>query len=102
LSGIENAAFDTDPPMLLFIWDWFPEKCLSNLKIFRLLLYRLDRKHRSNTLDNLARAFGDEKNRRRSRIARNVFANLFLILFEIGWLVRLNPRDIPRHIQFTG
>jgi Kdo2-lipid IVA lauroyltransferase/acyltransferase len=66
-------------------------------------LYRLDRKHRTIALDNLARAFGGEKTPSEiSTIARKVFANLFRILFEIGWLVRLDPRDVRRQVKISG
>lgn len=71
--------------------------------ILGLLLFRLDRKHRNIVTSNLAQAFGDEKKPAEiSRIAREVFSNLFRILFEIGWLLRLDSRDLRRHISISG
>jgi KDO2-lipid IV(A) lauroyltransferase len=67
------------------------------------LLYRLDRKHRTIAIDNLTHAFGGEKTPSEiSTIAREVLSNLFLILFEIGWLKRLDPRDVRRQIKISG
>ena len=67
------------------------------------LLYRLDRKHRTIAIDNLTQAFGGEKTPSEiSTIAREVLSNLFLILFEIGWLKRLDPRDVRRQIKISG
>lgn len=67
------------------------------------LLCRLDRKHRTIAIGNLTQAFGGEKTpSEMATIAREVFTNLFLILFEIGWLARLDPRDVRRQIKISG
>lgn len=67
------------------------------------LVYRLDAKHRNIALNNLALAFGNVKSQGQiEAIARQVFSNLFLIIFEIGWMMHWKPIQIQRKVQFSG
>lgn len=67
------------------------------------LVFRLAGRHRRIALDNLLRAFGGEITPGQAReITRRVFVNLVRILFEIGWLLRLDPRDARRQIRLDG
>jgi KDO2-lipid IV(A) lauroyltransferase len=51
-------------------------------------------------LDNLNRAFGREKRPHEiETIARRVFGNIILILFEIGWTLHLRPEDFTKHFK---
>ena len=68
-----------------------------------LFLFYVDRKHRKIVLDNLAWAFGKEKNdAERKKLAFHVFKNLFLILFEIGWFMNLSPDELKKYFRFEG
>jgi len=65
--------------------------------------YIVDREHRTIVIDNLTRVFGDIKTGKEIRaLARRVFCNTALMLFEIGWFTRLGPSDIPKHFRITG
>jgi KDO2-lipid IV(A) lauroyltransferase len=67
------------------------------------LLFAVDRKHRRIALENLTRAFGHEKPRARiETIARQVFVNLFRILFETAWSLRLDEKSFPHHFHIWG
>jgi KDO2-lipid IV(A) lauroyltransferase len=67
------------------------------------LLFAVDRKHRRIAIDNLTRAFGQEKSRARiETIARQVFVNLFRIVFETAWSLRLDEKSFPRHFHIRG
>ncbi|MFC1811247.1 lysophospholipid acyltransferase family protein [Thermodesulfobacteriota bacterium] len=60
-------------------------------------------KHRQITLNNLTQAFGHEKNPYEIKmLARKVFKNLGQILFEIGWFLRLRPKDFHKHFRIQG
>jgi len=55
------------------------------------IVFLADRRHRRIVIDNLTHAFGHEKNRFEIRIlAKRVFMNLMLIVFEIGWSLNLD------------
>jgi Kdo2-lipid IVA lauroyltransferase/acyltransferase len=65
--------------------------------------FRLDRKHRRITLDNLAFALGDKMDRRqRQCLARSVFRNLGQILFEVGWSLSASPAELNQQIHIEG
>lgn len=67
------------------------------------LWFRLDRRHRQVAINNLTYVFGYEKSPSQiRRMARRIFANLVMILFEIGWAHRASPAEIARHIRFDG
>ncbi len=67
------------------------------------LLFATDAKHRRITLDNLHRAFGNEKSKEQiDAIARAVFENLFHIVFELGWSLRLDETQLSAHFTVSG
>jgi KDO2-lipid IV(A) lauroyltransferase len=67
------------------------------------LLFALDAKHRRIAIDNLTRAFGHEKSEASIRgVAKRVFENLFRILFEVGWSLRLRDDELHKHFTITG
>jgi Kdo2-lipid IVA lauroyltransferase/acyltransferase len=67
------------------------------------LLFALDRKHRRIALQNLKLAYDGEKSDvERLAIARRVFENLFHLIFEIGWSLRLPADELPRHFSLSG
>ncbi|MBT3312767.1 MAG: lysophospholipid acyltransferase family protein [Desulfobacterales bacterium] len=67
------------------------------------LWFIIDRKHREITIDNMTRAFGREKNQSEIHdLARKVFSNICLIIFEMGWFVRLNKKEIVKKIKIEG
>ena len=75
--------------------------CLGNA--LGKIWFLTDRKHREIALANLTRAFGGEKSSREIRmLARSTFRQLGQILFEIGWLMRLDPKRDRRYFRVTG
>jgi len=67
------------------------------------LWFWLDRRHRQVAINNLTYVFGYEKSPSEIRqMARRIFANLVMILFEIGWSHGATSKEIPRHIRFDG
>ena len=65
--------------------------------------FRIDRRHREIALFNLERAFKREKSAaERRRIAKKVFGQLGRMLFEIGWVMRLDPKKDRRVFHITG
>ncbi len=67
------------------------------------LWYLLDRRHRNVALDNLARAYADEKSEAEIRkIAQQSFRNITRIPFEIGWSLRLSEKEIMRRCEVIG
>lgn len=68
-----------------------------------LLWYRIDKRHRTVTLDNLERAFGtDWSPGQRERVAKQVFKNIAAILFEVAWSCRFNKADFLSHFTIKG
>jgi KDO2-lipid IV(A) lauroyltransferase len=56
------------------------------------LWWHLDRQRKAIALHNLKLAFGEEKNEAERRVlARRVFMNLGLVIYEMCWALRLNP-----------
>ncbi len=67
------------------------------------VLFYVDQKHRKIVLDNLARALGKENTCfERKKIAFRVFQNLFLILFEIGWVMDLPLDALKKYFRLEG
>lgn len=67
------------------------------------LLFTLDHKHRRIAADNLTRAFGAEKTKDQvMAIAREVFVNLFRILFEIAWSINLPEHKFAEYFHIRG
>jgi len=67
------------------------------------LWFLLDRRHQQVAINNLTYVFGYEKSPTQIRqMARRIFANLVMILFEIGWSHRASHEEIVRQIRFDG
>ena len=65
--------------------------------------FRLDRRHREITLNNLAFAIGAELNpHRRWDTARAVYRNLGQVLFEVGWSLTASPAELDESIRIDG
>ena len=65
--------------------------------------FRLDRRHRQITLNNLAFAMGAELDgEQRWRTARAVFRNLGQILFEVGWSLRAPASELNHTVRIDG
>lgn len=61
------------------------------------LFFHVDKRHREVALDNLTLAFGREKTAGEIQaLAEQVFGNLGRIIFEIGWALRLAPKDFEQ------
>ena len=67
------------------------------------LWFLTDIRHRRVALDNLTRAVGDEKGPAEiESIARRVYRNLILILFEIGWSLHLRPEEFDDYFKIKN
>jgi KDO2-lipid IV(A) lauroyltransferase len=67
------------------------------------ILFKVAKKHREIALDNLTYAFGHEKQAEEiEKIARQVFINLVLVVFEIGWSLQLDERRLFKHFKIEG
>ncbi|MFZ0243129.1 MAG: lysophospholipid acyltransferase family protein [Desulfobacterales bacterium] len=65
--------------------------------------FAVDKRHRQVALGNLNRAFSGEKSGRDIRqIGRQVFRNIALVAFEIGWSLHLRPQDLNRFFTMKG
>jgi KDO2-lipid IV(A) lauroyltransferase len=65
--------------------------------------FRLDRRHREITLQNLALAMGSELNPQQRRdTAKAVYRHLGQILFEVGWSLRASPAELDNHVRIEG
>ncbi len=89
---------------LLYLLGHFPiplrRTCAT---IFGWLLFTVDRKHRRIALGNLERSLGDDCTTEQIlTIARQVFENLVLILFEFGWSQGLTLKAISDHFTIHG
>lgn len=67
------------------------------------LWFAADRRHRNVAIGNLTLAFGREMTPSEIRaMARRVFFNLSLLLFEIGWAMRLDDTAVRKYFEFNG
>lgn len=67
------------------------------------LLFSFSRKYRAIALSNLKRAFGREMRYHEiEMLAKQVFANLVLIIFEIGWSLRLDKNRLSKYFKIDG
>ena len=67
------------------------------------LWHLLDVHHRRIVRANLRLAYGNEKSEVEiRRISRDVFQNLGKLIFEIGWMMRLKPKQFGRHFRVKG
>ncbi len=75
--------------------------CLSDL--LGGLWFRFDIRHRRVALNNLIRAFGREMGPAEIEdIARRVFKNIILVLFETGWCLHLRPEDFDKYFRIKN
>jgi Kdo2-lipid IVA lauroyltransferase/acyltransferase len=66
------------------------------------IVYRLDRRHRRITLDNLAATFPERSTQERARIAREVFGHFGRKLVELLWFTGLPPARQLELVEFVG
>jgi KDO2-lipid IV(A) lauroyltransferase len=67
------------------------------------LWFRVDMRHRRVALDNLTLAFGGEKSNREIRlIAKQVFRNIVHVVYEVGWSLHLQPKDLDAFFSVKG
>jgi KDO2-lipid IV(A) lauroyltransferase len=79
------------------------QRAFKMAKYLGHLLFLADRKHRFIVIENLTRAYGREKNRYEIRmLAKQVFTNVFMVVFEIGWSLRLNNEELMQHVTLEG
>ena len=65
--------------------------------------YLVDRRRRNIAMDNLHRAFANEKSEKEiRRLAKKVFGNISQILFEVGWALRLSHDEFGRYFHIEG
>ena len=70
---------------------------------FGTLWFRIDRKHRNITIGNLTRAYGEEMSPDDVQaLAKQVFKNVALIPFEIGWYWKLDQQRLRRYFSVRG
>ncbi len=72
-------------------------------RILGNLWFRMDRRHRRITLENLTWAYGDRWSEQRiEKTARQVFVNTAKILFEVAWSSRLSKHRFLSHFTIQG
>ncbi|MBF0226703.1 MAG: lysophospholipid acyltransferase family protein [Desulfobacterales bacterium] len=72
-------------------------------KVMGNIWFFIDKQHRNIALENLTRAFGREKTQQEIKIlAKKVFQNIALVLFEIGWTMGLNKKEIHKYFTVKG
>ncbi|MFZ0131121.1 MAG: lysophospholipid acyltransferase family protein [Desulfobacterales bacterium] len=80
-----------------------PRRARQASRILGDLWFAVDTHHRQVALDNLNRAFSGSKTGREIRhIGRQVFRNIVLVAFEIGWSLHLRPQDLSRFFTIKG
>ncbi|MCF8074955.1 MAG: lysophospholipid acyltransferase family protein [Desulfotignum sp.] len=72
-------------------------------RILGQLWFRLDKRHRNITLDNLTWAFGHEWSEEKiEQTARQVFVNIASMLFEVAWSMKLSKSRFLSHFTIQG
>ncbi|MCK5506367.1 MAG: hypothetical protein KAJ10_14480, partial [Thermodesulfovibrionia bacterium] len=67
------------------------------------IVFMVIRKRRKIVIDNLTYAYGHQKNQSEIRIlARRICINLMQVIFEIGWSLNLNEKQLVRHFEING
>jgi len=67
------------------------------------ILFSVVKKHRRIAINNLTYAFGHEKQPQEiKKIARQVFINLVMVVFEVGWSLRLKESQFAEHFKIDG
>ncbi|MCG8685743.1 MAG: lysophospholipid acyltransferase family protein [Desulfobacterales bacterium] len=68
-----------------------------------LLWFKIDRRHRRVTIDNLTYAYGDQMDPRQIEIlSKKVFKNIAAILFEVAWAQKFDKQDFLSHFTIKG
>jgi KDO2-lipid IV(A) lauroyltransferase len=71
--------------------------------ILGLLWFKIDKRHRTVTLDNIQKALGDEMTPFQvMRMGKQVFKNIASILFEVAWSYQLDRDTFISHFTVTG
>lgn len=72
-------------------------------RLWGLMWYALDRKHRNIVLENLATAFSETMSpKQRHLLARKVMARLMRMFFDMGRYYRLNHEDLEIRFRVEG
>ena len=66
------------------------------------LLYRILKKHRRIVKTNMRLSFPDKRPHQIEKLARRVFINNIMVLFEGGWSLHLSPSDFDTHFTIDG
>lgn len=67
------------------------------------IIFLTDRRHQRIVIDNLTHAFGGQKNRFEIRtLAKRVFMNLVLIIFEVAWSLSLDEKQLRKYFTIDG
>jgi Kdo2-lipid IVA lauroyltransferase/acyltransferase len=65
--------------------------------------FLVDRRHRIVTIENLTHVYAHEISSREIRsLAIRIFQNLTMILFEIGWSLRVTKKDFYKFFRIVG
>jgi len=71
--------------------------------VLGLLWFKIDKRHRNVTLDNIQQAFGDEMTSFQVMCtAKQVFKNIAGILFELAWASRFDKEEFLSHFTIKG
>jgi KDO2-lipid IV(A) lauroyltransferase len=72
-------------------------------RVLGRLWFRIDKRHRNITIDNLIWAFGREWSEEKiEQTARQVFVNIASMLFEVAWSARLSKSRFLSHFTVKG
>ncbi len=71
--------------------------------VLGLLWFKIDKRHRRVTLENIQKALGDEMTPFQvMRTGKQVFKNIASILFEVAWSYQLDRETLLSHYTITG
>ncbi len=71
--------------------------------VIGLLWFKSDERHRRVVIENLTQAFGREMPFGEiAMMAKRIFKNISLMIFEVGWCFRLNKRNLSRFFILKG
>jgi len=103
VTNFEKIAYNIIKSFFLFIGIIPPRIAVELSGIIGRIWFVADRKHREITINNMTLAFGNEKKKPVIHdLARKVFINTCMIIFEIGWSLRLDKKDIENKIKIEG
>ena len=67
-----------------------------------LLWFKIDKRHRRVTLDNIQRALGDHTPLQVNLLGKQVFKNIASIIFEVAWSYGLDRETFLSYLTVTG